>query len=338
MIPSFIHAYHIDRSGTAPVLRLQPQKVSGITEDDVLIKVAAIGLNRADLFQLQGTYPAPDGMADVPGLEISGHVVAVGGNVSRWHSDDAVCALLAGGGYADYVVVKANHCLPVPKSMSIIDAAALPECIATVWMTMVWEAGVKAGERVLVHGGASGIGTTAIQILKLLGAKVIVTASSDERCLACEQLGATAINYRTQDFVEVVKKMGGVDVVLDMIGGDTIAKNMRVLCTGGRMISIAFLDGSTINVPAGSLLMKRLTWRGSTLRSRSDTEKAELLADIEQKVWPWVASGAFKPVIDSVYPFDQATQALEKMEKRLHLGKILLQLPASPINYRKEMV
>lgn len=325
-----MNAYRIDRSGQRPALVMVSVPAPIMAADEILIKVAAIGLNRADLFQLQGTYPAPAGMPDTPGLEVSGHVVAIGESVSRRHIGDAVCALLAGGGYAEYVAVKASHCLPVPAGISGIDAAALPECIATVWITMVWEAQVKAGERVLVHGGASGIGTTAIQILTLLGADVIITASSDERCELCEKLGATAINYRTQDFVEVVKSIGGVDVVLDMIGGDTIAKNMRVLSTGGRMISIAFLDGNDIQVPAASLLMKRLTWRGSTLRSRSAIEKADLLADIEQKVWPWVTSGVFKPVIDCVYPFEQAALALEKMEKRLHLGKILLQLPASP--------
>ncbi len=317
-----------------PVTRLTPAPGA----QEVLIRMAYAGLNRADIFQRQGSYAPSEGVTDVPGLEVSGEIAATGEAVTRWRVGDRVCALLPGGGYAEYALAHADHCLPIPAFSPQPDtfpgakavpelalAAALPECVTTVWMALFATARLQAGETVLVHGGASGIGTTAIQMIRAAGAVVFATAGSDDKTALCQRLGATGINYETQDFVTHVKAEGGVDVVLDIVAGDYVAKNVKVLKPRGRLISLACLKGGQADVPVGSILLKQLSWHGLTLRNRTDAEKAYYIRQIEDTVWPWAAQGAVRPVIDSVWPLEQAAQAQEKMEKCLHCGKILLQ-------------
>ena len=326
---SKMQAVEIQGSGDSATLALCERPMPEIKPHEVLIKTAYAGLNRADIFQRQGSYAPPDGASDIPGLEVSGTIEAVGADVTSWSIGDEVCALLSGGGYAQYVTVPAIHCLPIPSNLGLKEAAGLPECVVTVWMTLMDDARLQPNESVLIHGGSSGIGTTAIQFAIAYGCQNIFnTAGSTEKCSACSDLGAQAINYREQDFVEVVKSAGGVDVVLDMVGGEYINRNLKVLKTDGRLISIAFLQGAKMDVSAGGLLMKRLSWKGSALRARSDEQKGEYISQIRQTVWPWVESGQISPLIDSVFPMDQAMQAQERMEKSLHIGKILLQIHA----------
>jgi NADPH2:quinone reductase len=309
-------------SSLEPVTRPMPK----LQAHEVLIQVRYAGINRADLFQRQGSYAPPEGVTDIPGLEVSGTIAAVGCQVTRWQVGDAVCALLPGGGYADFAVAHESLCLPIPVEGDFALAAALPECVVTVWMALFETAGLQPGETVLVHGGASGIGTTAIQMIRAAGAQAFVTAGSDDKCRQCEKLGAIAINYHTKDFVVVLKEQGGADIVLDMVGGDYIAKNIKALKPHGRLISIACLNGGEASVPAGSILLKQIRWQGLTLRNRSEAEKGNYIKNIEDIVWPWVKSGKLRPIIDSVWPLRQAVEAQEKMEKRLHCGKILLQV------------
>ena len=292
---------------------------------EVLIKVAYAGLNRADLFQREGTYPI-DEAYPVSGLEVSGHIAALGQGVSRWREGDAVCALLAGGGYGDYAIAKAEHCLSIPSPLSLEQAAAIPECAATVQMSIFNDAGLKRGEAVLVQGGASGVGTTAIQMLRACGCEVFATAGTPEKVALCEQLGAHGIHYKTQDFAAMIKEAGGIDAALDIVGGEAINRILSCLKVGGRLVSIAFLTGNQPQISAGRLLMKRLHWMGATLRARSDGEKARYLRQLEQYVWPQIAAGQFVPVIDSVYPLAQAAKAQEKMQNYLHCGKIILKV------------
>ena len=294
--------------------------------DEVLIKVAYAGLNRADIFQREGSYPAPNADYNVAGLEVSGQIAAIGADAQGWALGDAVCALLDGGGYAEYAIAKAAHCLRVPEPLSLEQAAALPECVATIWMALMEEAQLQGGERVLIHGGASGVGTTGIQMARAYGCEVFCTVGSPEKAALCEQLGATSILYKDQDFSAIVKAAGGADVILDMVGGDYIDRGLRCLNVGGRIVSIAFLKGADIQLNAARLLLKRQRWIGTTLRARSDAQKAEYIACIRETVWPWVGSGAFAPVIDSVFPLAQAATAQEKMQKYLHCGKILLKV------------
>jgi putative PIG3 family NAD(P)H quinone oxidoreductase len=299
----------------ALALRDTPRPVPA--DDEVLVKVACAGLNRADLFQVEGSYPPPPGVPDIPGLEISG---------IRMDTGEAVCALLPGAGYAQYAAVKRDHLLPVPAGISLQEAAALPECVLTCLMALWDEGEVKPGEAVLVHGGAGGIGTTAIQMLTAFGCTVFATAGSAEKVALCEALGATGIDYKQQDFVEVVKAAGGVDVVLDMVGGDYIARNLKSLRRGGRLISLAFLQGAEVSLSAGGLLLKQLRWSGCSLRGRSDAQKAAYAMRALELVWPWVASGAVKAQIHEVYPFEDAAKAQEMMRNYLHKGKLLLEI------------
>ena len=297
---------------------------------EILIKVQAAGVNRGDMVQRQGLYPPPPGAPDTPGLEVAGEVVALGGAVARWRVGDRVCALVAGGGYAEYCVAHAMHTLPVPRGLSAAEAASLPETVMTVW-TNVFEAGrLKAGESLLVHGGASGIGTTAIQMAKALGARVFVTAGSVEKCAACERLGADkAINYRTQDFVAAINAFTdghGVDVILDMVGGDYIERNMAAAAPLGRIVWIAFLKGPRAEVSLAPLMLKRLTLTGSTLRGRRIEEKAAIAAAVEAHIWPLVEAGRIKAVVDTVFPLAQAAQAHVLMEAGTHTGKIILSM------------
>lgn len=297
---------------------------------DVLIKVAAAGINRADILQRQGKYPPPPGCSDIIGLEVSGEVVALGPMTSRWKIGDKICALLSDGGYAEYVAVSERQCLPVPPDLSLIEAAALPEAVTTVWANLFEAAALKPHESVLVHGGTSGIGSTAIQMVKLFGAKIFVTAGSEEKCAACCAIGADlAVNYKTEDFVAVIEKATGgrgIDVVLDIVGGDYVARNLSILAPGGRHVSIATQGGRQASIDIGQVMRKKLMLTGSTLRHRPSAEKARLLAQIEAKIWPNVLSGNLKPLIYNVFPIKNAAAAHKVMESGAHIGKIVLEV------------
>jgi putative PIG3 family NAD(P)H quinone oxidoreductase len=307
-----------------PALRPLPQPGQG----EILVRVAAAGVNRPDVLQRQGGYPAPKGASDIPGLEVSGTVVALGEGVSRWRVGDEVCALVAGGGYAEYCTVPEPQALPVPSGLDLARAAALPETFFTVW-TNVFERGRLAeGDSFLVHGGSSGIGTTAIQLASAFGARVFATAGNKLKCEACEKLGAErAINYREEDFVAVVQEATGgrgVDVILDMVGGDYLQKNISLLATEGRLVNIAYLKGSKVEVNFLPVMLKRLTLTGSTLRPRSVAEKAAIARALEEKVWPLIAAGRIQPVIEGRFPLTRAADAHRLMETSAHIGKIVL--------------
>jgi NADPH2:quinone reductase len=300
-----------------PASRPVPVPAAG----EVLIRVAAAGVNRPDILQRTGKYPPPSGVTDIPGLEVAGTVAA--SNDPAWSPGQAICALLAGGGYAEYAAAPSGQCLPVPANYSMTEAAALPETAFTVWNNVFVRGALKAGETLLVHGGASGIGTTAIQMAKAHGARVIVTAGSDEKCAACLKLGADmAVNYRTQDFQAVIG--GGVDVVLDMVGGDYVPKNIALLNDGGRHVTIAFIGGAHAQVDMTQVMRKRLILTGSTLRPRPAAEKAELAAGLRRHFWPAIESGAIRPVIFRAFPLAAAQNAHEALEKGDHFGKIVL--------------
>ena len=294
--------------------------------NEILVKTAFSGLNRADLVQRAGAYPAPPGASPILGLEISGTVEAVGSAVTRWKPGDLVCCLLAGGGYAEYVAVDEGSVFPVPEGMSLDQAACLPEAMMTVWANVFDRVHLKAGENFLCHGGTSGIGVMAIQMARVAGAaKIFATAGSDEKCLLASGLGATrAINYHTEDFVEVVKAEGGADVILDMVGGDYIQKNISAANPDGRIINIAYQNGFLANVNFGPVLMKRLTLAATTLRARPVAEKKRIRDAVEADFWPHVASGAILPVLNKVFPSDQADNAHKLMASGQHSGKILL--------------
>ena len=328
MIPASMTAIEIVRPGPPEVLvpttRATPTPAGG----EVLIKVAAAGVNRPDVMQRQGNYPPPAGASDIPGLEVAGTIAAVGSGVADWKVGDAVCALLAGGGYAEYAVAPVPQCLPVPHALDLIDAAAMPETCFTVW-TNVFERGrLAAGETILVHGGSSGIGTMAIQMARAFDARVLVTAGSAEKCAACERLGAErAINYRTEDFVQIVQeKTGGrgVDVVLDMVGGDYFPRNLEALAVDGRLVQIAILRGAKAELPLLRVMQRRLTITGSTLRPRSVAEKGAIAARLRREVWPLVEQGRIRPVIHATYPLAQAAEAHRIMESSTHIGKLVL--------------
>lgn len=292
---------------------------------EVLIRVAAAGVNRPDLMQRAGLYPPPPGAPETLGLEVSGVIESVGAGVTRWHEGDEVCALLAGGGYATYAIAHEGSVLPVPKGVSLVEAAALPETVFTVWANVFEAAALKPKETLLVHGGASGIGTTAIQMAKAHGARVFATAGDAAKVKLCESLGADrGINYRDEDFEDVLDRADGADVVLDMVGGPYVQKNLNVLKQGGRCVMIAFLKGPHADLNLMRLMLKRLTLTGSTLRSRSNEEKARIAREVETHVWPWIAAGKVKPVIDSTFPLSDAEGAHARLQSGAHAGKILL--------------
>ncbi len=294
---------------------------------EIIIRVAWAGVNRPDALQRAGNYAPPPGASDLPGLEVSGHVAAVGPGVSRWREGDAVCALTPGGGYAEYVATPADHALPVPQGLSLHQAACLPETFFTVWTNVFDRGGLQAGERFLVHGGSSGIGTTAIQLAAVRGARVFATAGSAEKCAACSQLGAErAINYRDEDFVAVMKEQGGADLILDMVGGEYLPRNVQALADDGRLVQIAFLQGPKITLNFAQVMVRRLTITGSTLRPQSDAAKARIAAALETEVWPLLASGRVAPVIDQTFPLARAAEAHARMESSAHIGKIALQV------------
>ena len=329
-IPAEMRAVEIKQPGGPEVLVPAKRPVPKPGKDEVLIRVAAAGVNRPDVLQRQGNYTPPPGASDLPGLEVAGEVVAVGPETPRWRVGDRVTALVAGGGYAEFCAAPGPQCLPIPGSLSDTEAAALPETFFTVW-TNVFERGrLKAGESFLVHGGSSGIGTTAIQLASRFGARVFTTAGSDDKCSKCNELGASvAINYRTQDFVEVIahetaKK--GVDVILDMVGGDYINRNLASLAAEGRLVHIAFLKGAKAEVNFASLMVKRQTITGSTLRPQSVAAKSAIARALEEKVWPLIAAGEVRPLIHATFPLEQAAEAHRLMESSAHLGKIVLTL------------
>ncbi|MCK0121943.1 NAD(P)H-quinone oxidoreductase [Loktanella sp. F6476L] len=294
---------------------------------EVLIKVAYAGVNRPDALQRAGLYNPPAGASPLPGLECAGEVVALGAGVTDWAVGDQVCALLPGGGYAEYVVTPAAHCLPVPENMTLKQAACLPETFFTVWSNVFQRGGLQAGERFLVHGGSSGIGTTAIQLAKAFGARVFTTAGSDDKCAACVDLGAEqAINYRDADFVEVMRATGGADVILDMVGGPYMQRNLKALADDGRLVQIAFLQGMKAELNMVQLMTRRLTMTGSTLRPQSDLAKARIAADLREKVWPLLAAGKVAPVMDQEFALDDAAAAHARMESSAHIGKIVLRV------------
>jgi NADPH:quinone reductase len=291
---------------------------------EVLIAVAAAGLNGPDQIQRKGFYPPPPGAPETLGLEVSGTVVALGEGTDPALLGQDVCALLPGGGYATHAVAHAGSVLPVPKGLTLVQAAALPETVFTVWTNVFDRAGLKPGETFLVHGGTSGIGTTAIQMAKAYGARVFATAGSDEKCALVESLGATAINYRTADFSAVLDAAGGADVVLDMVGGDYIQKNINLLRQDGRLVQIAYRNGPVASLNLMRLMLKRLTLTGSTLRPRSNDEKAAIAASVRSVVWPWIEDGLMAPVIDSTFPLADAEAAHARMDSGVHSGKIML--------------
>ncbi|HSC19847.1 MAG TPA: NAD(P)H-quinone oxidoreductase [Rhizomicrobium sp.] len=297
---------------------------------EVLIRVAAAGVNHADLAQAQGRYPPPQGASEVLGLEVSGDIAALGEGVTDWHVGQPVCALLAGGGYAEYCTAPVECLLPIPNGVSVSEAAALPEAYFTVWANVFMAARLAPGERVLIHGGSSGIGTAAIQLCAARGHEVFTTAGSAEKCAACEQLSAKrAIDYRAEDFVEVVKLATGgrgVDVILDMVGGDYIQRNISAAAVWGRIVNIAYQSGMTATVNFGPVLMKRLSLLATTLRARSNAEKAAIRDAVQREVWPLIGAGKVRPVIDHVFPLAEVQAAHTRMAKSAHIGKILLRI------------
>lgn len=327
-IPTTMRAIEIRQPGPPEALVETRRPVPVPQAGEVLVKVAAAGVNRPDVLQRQGKYPPPPGASDLPGLEIAGQVAGAG--AGRWRTGDAVCALLTGGGYAEYVAVPAEQCLPVPKGLSLAEAASLPETFFTVWHNVFERGGLKEGESFLVQGGTSGIGVTAIQMVKAFGHRVFATASSDDKCAACVRLGADrAINYRSEDFVEALQQATGgrgVDVILDMVGGDYIPRELKALAADGRLVLIAFLGGAKATVNFADVMLRRLTITGSTLRARPVAVKAGIARAIEEKVWPLVEAGRIRPVVHATFPLAQAAQAHALMESGAHVGKIVLTL------------
>jgi putative PIG3 family NAD(P)H quinone oxidoreductase len=324
-LPDTMRVVEIARPGGPEVLAPGTRPVPRPGPGQILIRVAFAGVNRPDALQRAGAYAVPPGASDLPGLEAAGHVAALGPGVTGWQVGDPVTALLPGGGYAEYVVTNAAHALPVPDGVTLRDAACLPETLFTVWTNVVRRGGLQAGERFLVHGGSSGIGTTAIQLACLFGARVFATAGSDAKCDACRALGAErAINYRTEDFVQVLRAEGGANLILDMVGGSYLPRNVRALADDGRLVQIAFLEGPKVELNFAEVMLRRLTITGSTLRPQSDLSKGRIAADLRAQVWPLVAAGRLAPVIDSEFPLDQAADAHARMETSAHIGKIVL--------------
>ncbi len=300
--------------------------------DEVLVRVAAAGINRPDILQRKGLYPPPPGVTEIPGLEIAGTIVGLGPGTRTWRAGDRVCALVSGGGYAEYCVASGDQCLPVPRGMSMAEAASLPETFFTVWSNVFDRAVARPGESLLVHGGASGIGVCAIQLAHASGLRVFATAGSVEKCVVCERLGAErAINYRTEDFVTAVKALTedrGVDVILDMVGGDYVSRELQVLADDGRLVFISYLRGREATVDIGQVMRRRLVLTGSTLRSQSIEFKAAIARSLRRQVWPLLESGRVRPVVHAVFPLEQAAQAHVMMESGMHIGKIVLQVTA----------
>jgi NADPH2:quinone reductase len=318
----------IDNPGPGGALRIAERPVPVPGTGEVLIRVEAAGLNRGDIMQRIGLYPPPPGASDLPGLEVAGTIAALGEGVSGWAIGERVCAIIAGGGYAEYTAAPAVQCLLLPESLTMVEGAALPEALFTCWTNMVEDGGLEAGQTVLVHGGASGIGVIAIQLARLLGAKVFVTAGSPEKCAACIALGAElAINYREEDFVaEVARATGGrgVDLVLDMVGGDYVARSLASLAPHGRYVVIGLMKAADASISLGPILQKRLTMTGSTLRGRSAQEKGRIRDAVLERVWPGVAARELKAIVHATFPLDEASKAQQALDTGDHIGKVVL--------------
>ncbi len=322
-----MRAVEISKPGAADVLQLTDRPIPTPAAGEVLIKIAYAGVNRPDVLQRAGLYNPPPNASDLPGLEASGTIAAVGAGVTQWAAGDEVCALLPGGGYAEYALTPAAHCLPIPEGMGLKEAACLPETFFTVYSNVFQRGALQAGERFLVHGGSSGIGTTAIQLANAFGARVFATAGSDEKCAACVALGAErAINYRDEDFVEVLRAEGGAHLILDMVGGDYLPRNVKTLADDGRLVQIAFLQGPKVALNFAQVMMRRLTITGSTLRPQSDLAKAKIAEALLKDVWPLLASGRVAPVMDSEFDLSDAVSAHQRMESSGHIGKIVMKV------------
>ena len=321
-------AVEITKPGPPDVLKSTERPDPKAGPGEVLIKVAGAGVNRPDVMQRRGRYPPPPGASDIPGLEVSGTIAALGEGVTDWKVGDTVCALVAGGGYATLCVAPAPQCLPVPGSVDLTAAGAIPETFFTVWTNVFDRGRLKSGETVLIHGGSSGIGTTAIQLAAARGAKVFTTAGSDEKCRACERLGAArAINYRQDDFVELIQGLtggGGVDLILDMVGGEYVSRNLSALALDGRLVQIGLMGGDAAPIDFRRILSKRLTVTGSTLRPRSVAEKGQIASALRQEVWPLLEQGRVKPIVYRTFPLNEAAAAHRLMESSEHIGKIVL--------------
>lgn len=319
----------ITQPGEPDVLGLEDRPIPNIVKGDVLVEVKAAGVNRPDIMQRQGLYPAPKGApSDIPGLEVSGIITKIGDGVSRWKVGDPVCALVAGGGYAEFVSVSSKQCLPIPKGLSFVEAASLPETFFTVWTNVFDRVSFQSGDNVLIHGGTSGIGVTAIQMVKAFGGKAYTTAGTKDKCDFAEQIGAfRAINYKEEDFEEVIKsEANGIDVVLDMVGGDYTAKNINVLNVDGRLVIINAMKGRLGEVDLMKVMVKRLTITGSTLRPRNENFKYQIAQNLEEKVWPYLESKEIKPIIYKVFGLANAVEAHTLMESSSHIGKIVLEV------------
>ena len=313
--------------GGPSVLKSSIRNIPKPKRNEVLIKISYAGINRPDVLQRSGSYLPPPGASDLPGLEASGIIYAIGKNVTNWEVGDEVCALLPGGGYAEYAVTQASHCLPVPTGMSLKQAAALPETLFTVWSNVFQRGGLKPNEKFLVHGGSSGIGTMAIQLANLFGSEVYATAGSEAKCSACEELGAIrAIDYNKEDFLEVIKSIGGVHLILDMVGGAYIEKNIKALVDDGRLVQIAFLKGAKVQLNFAQIMTRRLTVTGSTLRPQSDLSKSQIASELLEKIWPLLSTGRINPVINSVFDLNDVSSAHLLMESSKHIGKIVLKV------------
>jgi putative PIG3 family NAD(P)H quinone oxidoreductase len=329
-LPSTMSAITIREPGGPDVLVAAAQPVPSPGEGEILVKVAAAGVNRPDVLQRQGNYPPPKGATEIPGLEIAGEIAAIGSGVTRWKEGDKVMALVVGGGYAEYCLAFEGHALPVPANLTMVEAAAIPETFFTVWHNVFERGRLKAGETLLVHGGSSGIGTAAIALAKAFGARVITTAGTPEKCEACRKLGADlAIDYKTEDFVALTKEATqgrGADLILDMVGGEYVGRNYEAAAVEGRIVQIAFIASPRVNIDLMRLMLKRLTHTGSTLRARAVADKGAIARAVEKNVLPLVAAGRVKPVIDSTFPLAQASAAQAHMESGKHIGKIVLTL------------
>lgn len=324
-LPDRMRAIEIAAPGGPDVLQPCTRPVPEPKAGEILIRLQWAGVNRPDALQRAGSYAPPPGASDLPGLEGAGEIMALGKGVSGWKLGDRVTALLPGGGYAEYVTTPAAHALPVPEGMGLKEAACLPETYFTVWSNVFMRGGLRAGERFLVHGGSSGIGTTAIQLAHIFGARVFTTAGSTAKLDVCRRLGAeVAINYREEDFVEVMRAHGGANLILDMVGGDYIASNIRALADDGRMVHIAFLSGPKAEINFAQVMARRLTITGSTLRPQSDAAKARIAAELREQVWPLLEAGRIAPVIDSAFALEDAAKAHERIESSGHIGKIVL--------------
>jgi hypothetical protein len=311
-------------------MKIEEVEIPTPSDHQVLIKSHVVGVNRPDVFQRSGSYPPPPGASPYLGLEVAGEIVSVGKEVTQLKAGDQVCALTPGGSYAEYCVTDAGSCLPIPKGLSMLQAAAIPENYFTVWSNLFDMGHLQAGESILIHGGSSGIGITAIQLAKQFGATVYTTVGNAEKVKACKQLGADEVfNYKEEDFVEKVldaTNKKGVNVILDMVGGSYIQRNLHSLAIDGRLLQVAFLEGSKASLDVQAIMRKRLTYTGATLRPRSDLQKAHIAQALQKNVWPLLESGTCLPVIDSVYPFAEVVQAHERMESSAHIGKIMLQV------------